>query len=124
MKKILVLFLVTITLISCYKQERNCNDFQTGTFQFNQIINGKKHTTTFVRTNKFQIETYKGKTDTATVRWVNDCEFVLEKIHPKSREDKKVISMRILTTTDSTYTFEFSFVNDDKKQIGTVTKLK
>ena len=124
MKKIVILILASVTFISCYKQERNCNDFKTGTFLFNQIINGKKHTTTFVRTDKFQIETYKGKIDTATVRWVNDCEFVLEKIHPKSREDKKAISMRILTTTDSTYTFEFSFVNDDKKQIGTVTKLK
>ena len=124
MKKITTLLLVAISTISCYKPERNCSDFKTGKFQFNQIINGKKHTTIFERTDKFQIETYNGKIDTATVRWVNDCEFVLEKIHPKSREDKKAISMRILTTTDSTYTFEYSFVNDPKKQLGTVTKIK
>jgi hypothetical protein len=30
--------------------------------------------------------------------------------------------MRILTTKEKTYTFEYSFVGDSKKQIGTVTK--
>lgn len=124
MKQLLLLLFLATLSISCFKPELNCKDFKTGTFRFDQTINGKKHTTLFERTDKLQIETYNGKTDTATVRWVNDCEFVLEKIHPKSREDKKAISMRILSTTDSTYTFEFSFINDAKKQIGTVTKIK
>jgi hypothetical protein len=123
MKKIVVLFLISVALGSCFRPENNCKNFKTGTFRFDQIINGTKHTTTFLRTDTYQIETYKGQKDTATVRWVNDCEFILEKVHPKSREDKKAISMRILSTTDSTYTFEFSFVNDIKKQIGTVTKI-
>ena len=67
-------------------------------------IDGKKQTTTFERTDKFQIETYNGKTDTASVRWVNDCEFVLEKMHPKNMREKKAITMRILTTNDKSYT--------------------
>lgn len=124
MKKLLLMLLLATTILSCFKPELNCNDIKTGTFRFDQTINGKKHTTIFERTDKLQIETYNGKTDTATVRWVNDCEFVLDKIHPKSREDKKAISMRILSTTDSTYTFEYSFVNDAKKQTGIVTKIK
>lgn len=124
MKKIILLFLITGLLTSCFRPEKNCKNFKTGTFRFDQMINGTKHTTTFTRTDAYQIETYEGKKDTATVRWVNDCEFVLQKIHPKSREDRKAISMRILSTTDTTYTFEFSFVNDSKKQLGTVTKIK
>lgn len=110
-------------LLSCYQQERNCTDFKTGKFEFVQEINGKKETSTFIRTDNLQIETYNGKTDTALVRWVNDCEFVLQKKHPKNMLEKKAISMKILVTKDKTYTFEYSFVGDAKKQIGTVTKI-
>jgi len=122
MKKIL--FLLSLTLASCYQQEQNCTDFKTGKFEFVQEINGKKQTSIFIRTEKLQIETFNGKTDTATVRWVNDCEFVLQKLHPKNRQEKKAISMKIVATKEKTYTFEYSFVGDAQKQIGTVTKLE
>lgn len=122
MKKTIVLLLAFI-IVSCYNQENNCKDFKTGKFEFTQTIDGKKKTSTFVRTEKLQIETYEGKTDTASVRWVNDCEFILEKIHPKNMKEKKAISMRILFTKNNTYTFEYSFVGDSKKQKGIVTKL-
>jgi len=121
MKKIIAL--LSLTLVSCYQQERNCTDFKTGKFEFVQEINGKKNTSTFVRTENWQIETYNGKTDTATVRWVNDCEFVLQKLHPKNIEEKKAISMKIVATKGKNYTFEYSFVGDAKKQTGTVTKI-
>ena len=121
-KKTYLLFLA-LTLISCYQQEQNCSDFKTGKFEFVQEINGKKETSTFVRTSTLQIETFNGKTDTATVRWVNDCELVLQKLHPKSMEEKKAISMKIVATKEKNYTFEYSFVGEAKKQIGTVTKI-
>ncbi len=116
--------LLLFVLSSCYKQEKICADFKTGKFNFTQEIDGKKETTILERTDKFQIETYKGKTDTASVRWVNECEFVLEKLHPKNMKEQKAISMRILTTTKNSYTFEYSFVNDENKQLGTVTKIE
>ena len=116
--------LLLLVLSSCYKQERNCEDFKTGEFSFTQEFDGKKQVTLFKRDEKFQIEAYNGKTDTASVRWVNECEFVLEKLHPKNMKEQKAISMRILTTTKNSYTFEYSFVNDDNKQLGTVTKIK
>ena len=115
--------LILLFLISCDKQERNCNDFKTGKFEFIQEIDGKKQTSTFERTEKFQIETFNGKTDTASVRWVNDCEFILQKLHPKNMQEKKAISMKILSTKDKTYIFEYSFVGEVKKQQGTVTKI-
>jgi hypothetical protein len=123
MKKIFLLLLV-LTVISCSEKDRNCQDFKTGTFKFSQEINGKKVSSTFTRTETLQIETFNGKTDTASVRWVNDCEFVLQKLHPKTMNEKKAISMRILFTKDNTYTFDYSFVGDAQKQHGTVTKLK
>ena len=50
--------ILVITLISCNNHERNCKDFRTGKFEFRQNIDGKKHTSTFVRTENLQIETY------------------------------------------------------------------
>ena len=119
----IIIVLTSLLLFSCYTKENNCTNFKTGKFIFTQEIDGKKHTTTFTRNEKYQIETYNGKTDTASVRWVSDCEFVLEKLHPKNMQEKKAISMRILTTKENAYTFEYSFVNDDNKQLGTVTKI-
>jgi hypothetical protein len=119
--KILV-FALLLLLVSCYNVEHNCKDFKTGKFEFIQEIDGKKNKSTFERTNDLQIETYNGKVDSASIRWVNDCEFVLQKLHPKNMLEKKTISIRILTTSKNTYQFEYSFVGDAKKQKGTVTK--
>jgi hypothetical protein len=122
MKKLMLLLLAS-TFVSCYQVEHNCKDFKTGKFEFTQDIKGTKKTSTFERTENLQIETFNGKTDTASVRWVNDCEFVLEKLHPKNMQEKKAISMKIISTKNKTYIFEYSFVGNDQKQRGTVTKL-
>ena len=121
MKKIIWFFSLLI-LTSCYDVERNCKDFKTGKFQFDYVVNGVKKTTLFERTETMQIETYEGKTDTATVRWVNDCEFVLQKLHPKNIKEKKAISMRIVSTTKNSYTFEFGIIGSDEKQKGIAIK--
>jgi hypothetical protein len=123
MKKTLLLPIL-LSVISCFKGEQNCKDFKTGKFEFVQEINGVKKTTVFDRNDSIQIETYEGKTDTASVRWVNDCEFILQNLHPKNRMEQKAISMRILTTTKKSYTFEYSFVDEEKKQQGSATKLE
>lgn len=122
MKK-LTLLLLALMLSGCSEKERNCADFRTGKFEFTQDIDGKKHTSTFTRTETLQIETYNGKTDSASVRWVNDCEFILQKLHPKSMAEEKAISMKILFTEKNSYTFEYSFVGSNKKSRGVVTKL-
>ena len=115
--------LVTILLTSCQKQlECNPKNFKTGKFEFIQETKGKKEITLFERTDKLQIETYNGRTDTASVRWVNDYEFIIQKLHPRNMAERKAISMRIVSTKGKTYTFEYSFVGESKKQTGTVTK--
>lgn len=122
MKKLLILPLLLL-LVSCFEAEHNCKDFKTGTFEFISKINGVEKKSTFTRTETMQIETYEGKTDTADIRWVNDCEYILQKRHPKNMEEKKAIDMKILGTTKNSYTFEFGIVGSDKKQTGTVTKV-
>jgi hypothetical protein len=122
MKKI-TLLLPVLLLISCYNAERNCKYFKTGKFKFEFEIDGVKKTALFERNDSIEIETYEGKTDTSTIRWVNDCEYVLQKKHPKNKAEEKSIDMKILTTTKNSYTFEFGMVGVDAKQKGTVTKI-
>ena len=115
------LLLLTL-LTSCYNQERNCTDFKTGKFTSETEIEGKKYTSTFERNDSIQTESYEGKIDTFKVRWTNDCEYIIQNTNPKNREEKKPVQMKILTTNADSYTFEYSFVGDSKKQRGTVTK--
>ena len=122
MKKI-ILLLPLLLLMSCYDVERNCKDFKTGKFKFEYKVNGVKKTTFFERNDSIEIETFDGKTDTASIRWVNDCEYILRKIHPKNKAEEKAIDMKILTTSKNSYTFEFGMVGLDAKQKGTVTKI-
>lgn len=122
MKKIALLF--SFSLVSCYQQERNCTDFKTGKFEFSQEIDGKVETSVFERNDSLQIENFRGTIDTSSVRWINDCEFVLQKLHPRNREEKKSIHMKILTTNDNGYTFEYSYVGETKKQRGVVNTVK
>ncbi|KGO83656.1 DNA topoisomerase IV subunit A [Flavobacterium beibuense F44-8] len=122
MKKLLILPVILL-LASCYQQERNCTDFKTGKFKFEQEIDGKTQTTIFERTEDLEIDTYEGKSDTASIRWINDCEYIVQKIHPKNMQEKKAVHMKILTTKGDAYTFEYSFVGDSNRQKGTVTKI-
>jgi hypothetical protein len=123
MTKIKYLFIFTL-LTSCYQIERNCTDFTTGKFKSTITIDGKDYISTFTRDQKKQIETFEGKTDSSTVRWINDCEVVFKTINPKNRAERKDIHLKILTTTDSSYTFEYSYVGETLKQKGTAIKTK
>jgi hypothetical protein len=122
--KLISTFIFFVLLTSCYQQERDCKTFKTGSFTSETEIEGKKYTSSFVRNDSIQIETYEGKIDTFKVRWTNDCEYIIQNMHPKNREDKKPVQMKIITTSANFYTFEYSFVGDSKKQRGTVTRLK
>ncbi|APA00713.1 MULTISPECIES: DNA topoisomerase IV [Flavobacterium] len=123
-KKTLLIFpLLLIIVTSCYNAERNCKYFKTGKFRFEYEVDGVKKVTLFERNDSIEIETFEGKTDTASIRWVNDCEYVLKKLHPKNMAEEKSIGMKILTTSGNSYTFEFGIVGSDQKQKGTVTKI-
>lgn len=121
MKKLILLPLLLL-FASCYNAEHNCKDFKTGKFRFEYEVDGVKKVTLFERNDSIEIETFEGKTDTASIRWVNDCEYILKKLHPKNKAEEKSINMRILTTSKNSYTFEFGIVGADEKQKGTVTK--
>lgn len=122
MKKIILLPLLLL-LFSCYHVEHNCKDFKTGKFESEITINGIKKQTTSIRTDSIVIETYDGKTDTASIRWINDCEYILQKINPKNRQEKQAIAIKILTTSEKSYTFEFGIVGSNTKQKGNAKRI-
>lgn len=123
MKHFFLLILIALSISSCYKIERNCTDFKEGTFKSTITIDGKDYVSTFTRDKNLQIETFEGKTDSASVRWINDCEVIFKTINPKSRAEMKDIHLKILTTTDSSYIFEYSYVGESIKQKGEAVKL-
>ena len=122
MKK-LILISGLLLLVSCKEPERNCGDFRKGKFKFETKINGVVKTTYFERNESIEIETFEGKTDTASIRWINDCEYILKKLHPKNMAEEKSINMRILSTEGNSYLFEFGMVGMAQKQRGTAVKL-
>ncbi|WP_396601150.1 hypothetical protein [Algibacter sp. R77976] len=114
-----LLFITLLSLTSCYETTRNCKDYKTGAFRFDYTVDGISKSGDFKRTERYSINYYDGKTDSSEVKWINDCEFILYKINPVSIAEKDPIHMKILTTTDSSYTFEYSkasFNEGEKKR--------
>ena len=120
-----LLIFVSLYICSCYKVERNCLNCHTGEFEFSTIVNGTMKTSYFIRTEKLEIETYEENIDSASIKWVNDCECILTKLNPVSNQDKRPVQIKILSTKLDTYTFEYSIVGKaDNKKRGTIKKVK
>lgn len=121
------LLLTTAVILLCFScgqpPERNCEDFKTGTFSFKATINGEEKETIFQRTMDLEVDEFEGKTDSSSVRWINDCEYVLKNLNPKSKAEEKPIHIKILTTSGSSYTFEYNIVGESKKFKGTAHKI-
>ena len=119
------LFLLIFLFISCYNVSRDCNKFHEGEFVFKSIINGEIKTSKFTRKKNYEIEIFENKIDSSIIRWVNECECILTKLNPKSNQEKRSIQIKILSTNENSYTFEYSLVGDLKnKRRGKVIKIK
>ena len=122
--KIAFAFTILFITTACFTPQRNCRDFHTGTFTFTSIVLGDTLTTKFVRNDSIEVDYYLSRIDSSSVRWLNDCECIVKKMRPLSYQESKAVHMKILTTKDNTYTFEYNLVGDSaNKQRGVVTKL-
>ncbi len=121
MKKLPLLLLLPLYL-SCEAPVRDCEQFQTGTFRYTAIVEGREETTEFTRTKDLEVSRYRGKTDSASVRWINPCEYIVTNLNPESREEEKAIHMKILTTSADSYTFEYKLVGTSRAVRGTAYK--
>ena len=113
-----------LLLTSCFSTERDCSQFKTGTFTFEALIGTEIETTTFVRNDSIEIDYFRGKTDTSAIRWINDCEYIVKKVNPKNQAEKKAVHIKILSTENNSYTFEYAIVGESNKQKGTAIKVK
>ena len=115
---------LSVAFLACSgPPQRNCNAFKTGTFSFTTAIDGEKKTTTFYRTLDTEIDYFQGQQDTSSIRWINACEYVLKNKHPKNKAEEKAIHIKILTISDSSYTFEYNAIGDTRKFRGTAYKI-
>lgn len=111
-------------LTGCYSPERDCTSYKTGTYEFETYLNGEIVTSKFVRNDSIEIDYFQGKTDTSSVRWINDCEYILKNLNPKNRAERQPIHIKILTTGKDTYMFEYGLVGDSKKERGEVKRIQ
>ena len=116
--------LLLFSLFSCYETTRNCKDYKIGEYYSEVIINDELYKSTFKRSEKLQVEVYNNKTDSSQLRWINDCEVIFKTINPKNMAEQKDIHLKILTTTDTSYTYEYSYVGETKKQKGVAYSIK
>ncbi|AUP77234.1 DNA topoisomerase IV [Flavivirga eckloniae] len=119
-----ILLVLLLSFVSCYETARNCKDYKTGEFYSEVVINDQLFESKFKRTEDLQVETYNNKIDSTKLRWINNCEVIFKTINPKNMAEQKDIHLKILTTTDSSYTFEYSYVGETKKQKGVAYKIK
>ena len=113
-----------LLLAGCYETQRDCANFKTGTFEFEAFSGTEVFKTTIIRNDSIEVDYFQGKTDSSSIRWINDCEYVLKKINPKNQAEKKAIHIKILTTDKDSYTFEFSEVGKTKTSKATAKKVK
>lgn len=124
MKRFFPLIIILFIIVQgCYSPERDCSRFKTGTFEFQSYLNGELVTSSFTRSDSIEVDKFQDKTDTSSVRWINDCEYIVKNLNPKNRAEKQPLHIKILTTNKDSYTFEYSLVGDTQKQKGTVRKV-
>ena len=117
--------IATCMFLACYNQERNCLEFQSGTFEFTSISSkGDTLRTFFTRDRNIEVDYFENKIDSSNVNWVSDCECILKKLNPENLAQEKSIQMKILSTSEDEYLFEYSFVGDiENKKRGKARKI-
>ncbi len=121
-QKILPILSVLILTSSCYNPDRNCSEFKDGKFAFTTTIDGEEKTTIFHRNGDLEVDYFEGKADSSSVRWINDCEYIVKKLNPKNKSEEHSVHMKILSTTSDSYIFQYNIVGESKHFRGTAIR--
>ena len=122
--RFLLLITLSILMGSCNPPTRDCGQFHEGTFRFDAVVDGAEQTTVFTRSKDLEVSEYLGKKDSASIRWINDCEYIVTNLNPQAPGEEKPIHMKILSTTEDSYTFEYKLVGSSKSSRGTAYKME
>ena len=123
-KQNILVFILFLPLIACQQKEKNCQNFKTGTFTFEALVGTELETTTFFRNDSIEIDYFRGKSDTSSIRWINECEYIVKKLNPKNMAEEKAVHIRILNSNNNQYTFDYAIVGQTTRKKGTATKVK
>ncbi|MEJ2584381.1 MAG: DNA topoisomerase IV [Robiginitalea sp.] len=121
--RFLLLFALLVLMGSCNAPARECLQFHEGTFRFEATVDGVEQATVFTRSKDLEVSEYLGKKDSASIRWINDCEYIVTNLNPKTKAEEKPIHMKILSTGENSYTFEYKLVGSSKSSRGTAYRI-
>lgn len=76
-----------------------------------------------MRNDSIEIDFFRGRADTSSIRWINNCEYILKKINPRGMDEERAVHIKILTTEGNTYTFEYGIVGQTQKERGTAVRV-
>jgi hypothetical protein len=99
----------------------NINSLKQGTFK--TILDDSELSSTAVRNDSIQIESFNKKLDTFKIFWKNDFEYVLTKTNPKTLLDSTPFQVKIIEVKQNSYSFIASYKGSNFKQKGTAVKL-
>jgi len=109
-------------LASCNEAPKNApNHFKIG--KFKTILEDSNITSTAIRNDTIQIETYDNKKDTFSIRWINNFEYVLLKKNPKSKLDSTPFYVKITAVKKESYNFRAHYKGSNFKQKGKAIKI-
>jgi hypothetical protein len=120
-QKLATTLLFCITLLSCENDPKSFS-FKQG--KFKTYLENKTDSSFMNRTEKFQIETYKQKTDTFHITWKNKFEFHLKKKHPKTKLDSTKFIVKITKIKNNSYEFLGYYFGSNFKQKGSTFRLE
>src|SRR5699024_3831699 len=105
MRPAICILTLSFLMTACYSPKRDCQKFKTGTFTYSSYSNGKLIEAKIVRNDSLEIDYLDPQQpDTAKIRWVNDCEYIATKYHPKNQREKQGYQFKIVETTKDSYT--------------------
>ncbi|WP_372793215.1 hypothetical protein [Lutibacter sp.] len=120
MKKIITIFVLLISVVSCKNDELNPDRFKTGTFE---IPEGKGYEKTIItRQDSLQIEKYEDKIDTLSISWKDNFNYTLKMINPKTAIDEDPIHIKITRIQKDSYEFEAVIGHSNYVQKGKLIK--
>jgi hypothetical protein len=99
----------------------NINSLKQGTFK--TVLDDSELSSTAVRKDSIQIESFNNKLDTFKIFWKNDFEYVLTKTNPKTLLDSTPFQVKIIEVKQNSYSFIASYKGSNFKQKGTAVKL-
>ena len=117
-----VAYLIILLLVSCNEAPKTApNHFKIG--KYKTILEDSDITSTAVRNDSIQIETYDNKKDTFSIRWINNFEYILLKKSPKSKLDSTPFHVKITAVKKNSYNFKAFYKGSNFKQKGKAIKL-